>query len=771
MTTILVQPTVKGKLRRLASALRGRLAGEGFAWMVLAAVAAVLATLALDWLLRFPVAIRVALAVVAVAGVGYVAFRFLVRPLLVRMDSDNLALLVEQRNAALGDRLISTLQFERQRTEDRAYVSEAMIQRLAGEANTLADRINFNDVVERRGLWRMVSMALCAAALLAGLSVWQRDLMAIYVQRNVLFQNVPWPQDTYLDVAGCDADGNFYALRGDDLRVYVHARHGSVAPAEILFHMAYPDMAEAMVKSPRIDDASVTFPIRCERCGMTTTATVGQCGGAIVCEHAVCRGEIFVPAGVYANTFPVQDSFSFYVTGGDDRLDRQRPHRVIAIDPPKVSTVRFTVEFAPYMSEQSRVFTGGSGVLVAKVGSRILVEAQANKDIAPDGAFLQVDDGPMEAMRVLPADVEGRAAPRRLVGAVALGDENVRATKTLKVHLTDSDGHRNPRPNSYLIQYEEDRAPEVKFKVRSVGARVSNRVVLPLVLTVTDDCGLSKIECLRSAVNESTVHRTTEAELIADRLSGREFSDTWRLETESMRMQAGDILTVSVRAFDNMLAEMKGPNVGTSAAMVFTVTPDNELLEEINARLLSIRGDFAPSREEAVGGLEKLARAKAALTDTVLPQVLTDLKDTDRSAAAISAICSKTLLAVTAVHEEMDNNRLLPADESQDKLAQAMPKLAALQNTLVPRLREELGQAGNTTDARTLANSLTSIQEKQVAIQTELDDVYSLISQGIDINSIAAQWEKLLLETIEIEKTLRAIAEDPNINPAPSGVK
>ena len=766
MTTVLVQPTIKGKLRRLASALRGRLAGEGLAWVVLAAVGAVLATLAVDWVFRFPVAIRMALAGAAVAGVLYVAVRHLFWPLLVRMDADNLALLVERRNAGLGDRLISALQFERQRRDARANVSEAMIERLAGEANALAGGIDFNDVVERRGLRRMVSAALCAAALLAGLAIWQQELMTIYVQRNVLFQNVPWPQRTYLEVTGGDAEGNFTALRGDDLRVVVFARHGGVAPGEILFHMSFPDMAEAMAKSPRIDDASATFPVRCERCGQPTTLTIRQCNEVVLCGRAVddglCGGEILAPAGVYVNTFPVQDSFTFYVTGGDDRLDRERGHRVTAIDPPKVSTARFTVEFAPYMNERDRTFTGASGVLVARVGSRILVEAMANKDIAAGGAHLQVDDGPLEPMQVLTTDVDGQAVPRRLLGTIGLGEENVRAAKTLRVHLTDTDGHSNPRPNAYLVQYEEDRAPEVKFKVRSVGARVSTRVVLPLVLTVTDDCGLSRIDCLRSAAGggPAATRPAMEPVEIAARLSGREFADEWRLDTESMRLQVGDTLTVAVRAQDNMPVEMKGPNVGTSAAMAYTVARDDELLDEINGRLLSIRGDFDPSRKEAVAGLQKLAEARAALSDTVTPQVREDLETAGRSAASVSSICSRTLLAVSGVHEEMENNRLLPADEKQDKLAQAMERLEALQETLLPQLRAEIGQAVGTSDAQTLDESLVSLGEKQAAVLAELEEVYSLISQGIDINTIAAQWEKLLNNMVEIEKVLRGVAEE-----------
>jgi len=771
MSNELVQPVVKGKLRRLQAALKARLAGEGTAWILLAVVAAVLATLALDWLLRLPMEVRIGLAVIVLAGIGYVVFRYLLRPLTVEMDSDNLALLVEKRHGKLGDRLISALQFDRQEASSRLNVSEAMIERLACEANDLAGQMDFNEVVERRGMMRMLGAACCAIVLLTGFSIWQHELMSIWFQRNVMFRAIAYPQSTYLEVQGND----FFPLRGDDLRVLVYARHGYQAPGEVIFHPKFKDTGEAMIKAPKVDDPSFVFPVVCPQCRQTTWFKVEQCGQVVSCEKHdkdghFCEGIIQLPAGVYYNSFPVQDSFEFYVTGGDDRLDKDNPHKVLAIDPPGVSTAQFTVEYDGYQNEPNRVFDGSSGVILAKVGSSIIVMAEANKDIALDGATLQIDDGKKVPMQVSMMKVDGKDVPRMLQGRIALGTDNQEAIKQLKISLTDIDGHRNRLATPYLIQYKPDDKPDVKVKTRNIGARVTARVALPLILTVKDDCGLDHIECIRGAANTkegATTRPAFDPILVANKLSGREYSGPWTLDTEGMKLQPGDNLTVAVKAYDNMPGELKGPNANTSGTMTFSVVTDQELLDEMSGRLLSISSEFDPTQAQWAKGTGDIEGAKSVMKDEVTPQVRQSIKDAAKSVAAVSSICNKTLVSVDALHDEKLSNKLI---NGEDHLGDAMKRLTDLQETL-PKLQAQINQASTGTDVQTLASNLDSILEEQNRIKSVLAEVTSDFNKDINQNRIDGQWEKVMniADQIRIELENKA-NQDSGINIEESGV-
>ena len=80
MTTDLVQPMVRGKLKALRRALRVRLLGEGIAWLLLLAVCAVLVSLGADYWLHLDVPLRAAMILAAVGCAGYITFRMIVLP-------------------------------------------------------------------------------------------------------------------------------------------------------------------------------------------------------------------------------------------------------------------------------------------------------------------------------------------------------------------------------------------------------------------------------------------------------------------------------------------------------------------------------------------------------------------------------------------------------------------------------------------------------------------------------------------------------------------
>ena len=212
----LVPAEIRGKLHALRRALSARLTLEGLAWTALALVALVFVTMGLDYLFRLERELRGIIMALAVAGVGAVVWRQLIRPLRVPMDISELAVLVERRFRQLGDRLVSAVDFSRRSDTEAVGLSATMVRRMADEAQALSLPLRFQDVVERRGIFRTWSLAGCALGLLLGFGIWQSDLLGRWFQRNVLFADVSWPQETYLTVQG---GPDFAVLRGDDLEV------------------------------------------------------------------------------------------------------------------------------------------------------------------------------------------------------------------------------------------------------------------------------------------------------------------------------------------------------------------------------------------------------------------------------------------------------------------------------------------------------------------------------------------------------------------------
>ena len=164
--TAALDSRVLAKLRGLRGAIRRRLLAEGVAWLLIALVGAVLATLALDWLLRLDRPQRAFVLVAVVAMLVRLVWVQLARPLRVAMAPLDLSLLVERRFPRLQGRLASAVAFAGSPLPEG--VNAAMVSRVAADTAEMVGDLRFTDLVERRNLARTWRIALCGIGIVVG---------------------------------------------------------------------------------------------------------------------------------------------------------------------------------------------------------------------------------------------------------------------------------------------------------------------------------------------------------------------------------------------------------------------------------------------------------------------------------------------------------------------------------------------------------------------------------------------------------------------------
>ncbi|KKL28011.1 hypothetical protein LCGC14_2379410, partial [marine sediment metagenome] len=328
----MISPVVYRKLAKLRWMLRAHLIGRGLCWLIVAASAAVFITLAIDYSLGLDRVQRALIMALAVGGMLYVLWRFLVRPLRVPMDDQELALVVEDHYPQFGDRLISSLQLAG--PGGLVGASAAMAGRMIRQGSAMAEDIRAGDVVNRVGTWKLASWPGGALAALLALTLWQADIMGLWFQRNVLLADVPYPRQTYLSIAG---GPEFKVIRGDSLTVEVTAE--GVIPPSVSFHMRFPGLGKV----------TETVPSGAER-------------------------------GVYSKTFEnVSDAFEFRVAGNDDRTGK---FNVIVVDPPELVDLRGIKRAPDYMNlPQGEAFDAGVGIIPVWPGTRLFLADRNNNRI------------------------------------------------------------------------------------------------------------------------------------------------------------------------------------------------------------------------------------------------------------------------------------------------------------------------------------------------------------------------------------------------------
>ena len=126
------------------------------------------ATGLLDWRVpgHLPQLVRAVLLVSALSFAGWVAYRRLLHPLWANADDLSLALRVEQRYPAFEDSLASAVQFLEEPANSERTGSPSLRREAVEGALGLAKGVDFNSVIDARGV-QAAGVSLAVAALLA----------------------------------------------------------------------------------------------------------------------------------------------------------------------------------------------------------------------------------------------------------------------------------------------------------------------------------------------------------------------------------------------------------------------------------------------------------------------------------------------------------------------------------------------------------------------------------------------------------------------------
>jgi hypothetical protein len=185
----MVPPIILEKL----SGLRWRERWLRFAWgltLRLAILAGVMAALCLtDWLIdRYqdtPIELRKTMLFAQIALWSVAAVFLLVTAFMKRVRDDDLALYVEDRVPALGQRLISTLQLNRPDAKTQG-MSLALIGHLTKETEEQVAKLNCAGLADHRRLAWAGKLALVVLLLVGGVFVFARETASILLARQFL---------------------------------------------------------------------------------------------------------------------------------------------------------------------------------------------------------------------------------------------------------------------------------------------------------------------------------------------------------------------------------------------------------------------------------------------------------------------------------------------------------------------------------------------------------------------------------------------------------
>lgn len=340
------------KLNRLRTAFRKRYLAYGLSRLGLVVCAIAASSFACDYLFVLPIGVRGVVLAAAAVAIGLTVWRHLVRPLLLPITDDDMALTYEAAFPESSNLLVSAVQLGRQVGRPDYPWSRSLTEELLAEADRFAARIDPSALrstagLRRSALWAGAALLSCAA--LAGAFPAETG---IWFQRFLL-GNTRWPRSTQLAlqypptvVRGADAEIVVRAIRGNPTQAWIDYTTGGVS---------------ATIRLSREDGRPREF-------------------------RTVFR--------------QLLDTLEFRARGGDDETDWQT---VSVRIPPRVEKVELSYRLPAYTGLSAPVRSTGGGVDVL-AGSR--VEFAGLSDQPLEAAWLLVKQ--KEEMRV-PLEVKGTA--------------------------------------------------------------------------------------------------------------------------------------------------------------------------------------------------------------------------------------------------------------------------------------------------------------------------------------------------------------------------
>ena len=745
----------------------------GVGVVIAAAVAALLVTVALDYLMNLPALPRLVVLLAAFAAVAFLGWRHIARPLLSRVTLGDVAGRVEMLYPQFEDRLRSAVQFEDAHDQ---VGSERMRRKVTQQAAEIAGRVDLGRAVRTRPA--LLSLGGGAAAV------------------------------TFLVLAAL--------LVGSTYRTIIATRLAAPfgAPAWPTAQVVRPGDVPAKVPAGRRFEVSMTLD-KGDRVDLKPILYYRTAGGA---ERQVFmqRG----PDGRYAATLDARlaenaaaGAIAARIVAGDD--EKVLPE--IAVVPRlKIESIAAVVTPPPYVGDRpAETIDLSRGPAVTADGATVELQLAFNKPLSSQTSVALV---PVESP--VP-DVEWQVGSG---SAEAVGQWVARQGTRFRVAATDADGFENAALSTYEIVVRPDQTPTVMIERPRRSERRTAAATLPLRAVVEDDFGFDAIELAvekLAAGDEEPVRWNVP--LMAedngpaagvgfeplDDVGGRQrlrVSYDWLLNAlDGAELEPGDVLEYFVRVQDNYdLDGVRHSPVESNRLRVTIISQEelaNEVLDDVRLvkdQVTQVRnrqkrteqetrdlkeqtqeqaeldeadeaaaGRLVRDQANAAGAAKKLAGRVGELQQRLAENAAedADLRElTEEVARNLDAAAEGPMKRATGELDDAQANAdaAEPRNENLDAAAKQQQQAAEMLDAAVARMGNVGSLKGAIEDVRELLEKQRAAGESgkkagEQAVGKEKDDLTG--EQQKALEAAAAEQEKVAADTDQAAEALEKLAE------------
>jgi hypothetical protein len=660
------------------------LAVAGFFWV----------SLALDRLLEPPQWVRIAMLLIAAAGLAWLALGKLLQRIAIPLSDRSLALLVERHHPHLRESLVTAVELASGPPRPDEPVNERLLERTTADAVAGLPGVRLGSLFRSQELATLFFGGLLAAATVGAFAAASPAVVQTWFARVVLLDDTPWPRRTRL-LADEFPGGVRKVARGSDVDVLVAADTTKLVPEFV--------------------------EMRWRLHGLVKTARMGRRGGDQDGRQAFGH--------VLEN---VSEDILFSVRGGDDRLEDLR---LEVVDAPALAEFEIRYTLPEYLARSlgaDERRAASAGLVEVPAGSAVRLECRSTKPLA-GGSITLTNAG--ETTTISRLD-EPLTEPTEEILA---GLEDVSGESTIGVHLLDTDGLANIRPIGFVLSAVPDRPPQVALRLYGISSAVTPAARVPLVGSISDDHGLERIEAVIDTGDAGSEGSTRPLSRLDRGMTVLEYPEASPevIDLSSFGLSPGGSLRLTVIAGD--AAGEDGPREGRSDTWTLPVVTPAELSAMLEARELLLRRRF----ESVVNDLGVARDTLASAADPV-PERLA------QAAARAAGETGEIAEAFRMIRMEFENNGLLSPELEMRLSVQIAAPLAEIAKGDLPDLaararRDEEG------DSAGLAARRERLVARTDAVLARMRAVLARMMELETFNEVV----ELLREAISSQESIR----------------
>ncbi len=605
------QPELAPDVRALLGGLRQRI--RWYVWIEGLAVAvawlglAFWSSLAIDWLLELPQAVRGCILAVVLVVLAALLFRRIGLRAFVPLSDSNMATLLERRFSEFDDSLLTAVVLTApEHGEDPC--DPEMLAHTCREAALRTGDVRLRWVFNPLPL----VISVCAAVLLT-ISVavflgFCPEPFGIWAERNLLLSAEEWPRTTRMVVEGFDENGVARVAKGADFPL--------VAKADL--SEQYEVVPETAYVNYRVEGGSWT----------SDPEPMARQGNAV-------RGQDEFQK--YTYTFEnVMAPIDLEVIGGDDRI---RDLRIEVVPRPHLEEKLLTYHYPSYMQREHSIEPERvTGTMRVPVGTEVTVIGRSDKDLAEVRfekrlvTVVGTEEQEQVSEWITMDDLGGKREFQQVLYCLSVGRLEVRYV------LVDTDNVTNRKPDLLVLDIYADAPPVFRdTRLDGIEEAITPKARLPVTGTVSDDHGLGAIwfeYLLRQKQKEGEAEADPPAEDAAPEgapedaaagdpeppkpmqspktpIGAKTFeldllSADVKLEVEDLALQPGQLITLCVKASDRYDLDGADPNETSSHFWTLEVVTEDELRKMLEWSELMARQQFEAIIDKMTEAREKL---------------------------------------------------------------------------------------------------------------------------------------------------------------------